>query len=49
MEKIEKKAKKVSKSRIRELLDFIIHPDINLSTEQSLKNTLMDVLFYLVL
>lgn len=46
---IEKEAKKNTKSRIRELFDFLIHPDINLSTEQSSKKTLIDVLFYLVL
>jgi hypothetical protein len=49
MEKIGKKAKKESKSRVGELFDFLIHPGINLSTEQSSKKTLIDVLFYLVL
>lgn len=49
MEKIENKAKKKSKSRIKEIFDFLIHPDINLSTEQSIKRTLIDVLYYLVL
>lgn len=47
MEIIKKKAKKESKSRIMELLDFLLHPNINLSTAQSLKQTLKDVLFYL--
>lgn len=42
-------AVKKPKSRISELIDFLFHPDMNISTNQSLKESLKDVLYYFVL